>query len=213
MLFVLSIASAVLKVVRRMGELSEAVRRRRRVGSAEASEVGSRRLNRVKRLLLVLLALDLLLMVGAVARAVRLKLSRASFGDEESDEFDFTTIFGGIEFESRAEAFREGAWLAYFGGGELDLSGAELDPGGATLRVRAMMGGGEIVVPPACRVEMHSRGVMGGVQNDAGEVEETAGGPTLVIEASSLMGGFHIVRGEGAPSEQATSLASEAATV
>ena len=212
MLFVVSALSAVLKVVRRMGELSESVRSRRSVGSVEAPEVGSRRLNRAKRLLLVLLALDLLLMVGAVATAVRLKLSRASFGDEESDEFDFTTIFGGIEFESRAEAFRDGAWLAYFGGGELDLSGAELDPGGATLRVRAMMGGGEIVVPPDCRVEMHSRGVMGGVQNDAGEIE-AVGGPTLVIEASSLMGGFHIVRGEGARGEQATSLASEAATV
>ena len=212
MLFVVSALSAVLKVVRRMGELSESVRSRRSVGSVEAPEVGSRRLNRAKRLLLVLLALDLLLMVGAVATAVRLKLSRASFGDEESDEFDFTTIFGGIEFESRAEAFREGAWLAYFGGGELDLSGAELDPGGATLRVRAMMGGGEIVVPPDCRVEMHSRGLMGGVQNDVDEIE-AAGGPTLVIEASSLMGGFHIVRGEDAPSERATSLASEPMTV
>ena len=212
MLFVLSVASAMLKVVRRVGELSESVRRRRRAGSMEASEVGSRWLIRAKRLLLVLLALDLLLMVGAVAKAVRLKLRHVSFGDEESDEFDLSTIFSGIEFESRAAAFREGAWLAYFGGGELDLSGAELDPDGATLRVRAMMGGGEIVVPPDCRVEMHSRGLMGGVQNDADEIE-AADGPTLVIEASSLMGGFHIVRGEGAPSERTSSLASEATTV
>jgi hypothetical protein len=57
---------------------------------------------------------------------VRLKLSRASFWDEESDEFDFATIFGGIEFECRVEVLREGAWLAYFGDWELDLSGGPL---------------------------------------------------------------------------------------
>lgn len=213
LLFVLSVVSTVLKMVRGVGELSEGIRRRTVVWSGETTGGGAGT-SRVKQLLLGLLALDLALMIGAVAVALKLKRSRESVGDEESDEFDFSTIFGGVEFESRAASLREGAWLAYFGGGELDLSGAQLDPDGATLRVRAVMGGGEIVVPSDCRVEMHSRGLMGGVNDESGEVDEEAVGPLLVIEASTLMGGFHIVRGEAASTSSASEgMASEAATI
>ena len=197
LLFVLSVVSMLLKMVRRAGELSESIQRRASVGSVGTTKGGDRA-SRVKRLLLGLLVLDLALMIGAVVVALKLKRSRESVGDEESDEFDFSTIFEGVEFESRAAALREGAWLAYFGGGELDLSGARLDPEGATLRVRAVMGGGEIVVPSDCRVEMHSRGLMGGVNDESGQLDGEAVGPLLVIEASTLMGGFHIVRGETA---------------
>lgn len=155
---------------------------------------------RIKRLLVVLFALDLLFGIGAAVVALILKRTRQSTGDEESNEFDFTTIFDGLEFSSQATAFRDGAWLAYFGGGTLDLSGVQLDPAGATLRLRAIMGGGEIVVPADCRVELRSRGIMGGIQHDAGDTPERLSVPTLVVDAFSLMGGFHIARGEVARS-------------
>lgn len=162
---------------------------------------------KVKRLLIVLQALYLLFMIGAAVVALKLKRSRQSVGDEESAAFDFTTIFDSLKFKSRAAAFRDGAWLAYFGGGELDLSGAQLDSAGATLRLRAIMGGGEISVPSDCRVEVRARHIMGGIQNDAGEPPEEMSGPTLVIEGSTLMGGFHLIRGEAVLSTEAAATA------
>ena len=92
--------------------------------------------------------------------------------------------------------------MAYFGGGELDLSEVQLDPVGATLRLRAIMGGGEVAVPADCRVELRSRSIMGGIQNEAGDTPEALSVPTLVIDAFSLMGGFHVIRGEAARSTQ-----------
>lgn len=161
-------------------------------------------MRRIKRLFLLLAALDLALFIGSVVVALRLKQTRVNSGDEDSNEFDRSTIFDGLEFKSRAPAFRHGSWLGYFGGGEIDLCAARLDPAGATLRLRAVMGGGEVTVPAGCRIELKSRAIMGGVQNDAGEPEEGAGVPTLAIDAFTLMGGFHIVRGEAAEEVQSS---------
>lgn len=111
----------------------------------------------LKRLLLALLVVDVVVTVVAAVYTRRVKREHVNVGDERSDEFDFATIFEGLEFASRASALRAGAWITYFGGGTLDLSQAQLDPAGATLRLRALMGGGEITVPPNCRVELHSR--------------------------------------------------------
>ena len=79
------------------------------------------------------------------------------------------------------------------GGGSLDLREATLDPAGAELRVRAMFGGLEIVVPSSWPIELHSRVILGGVGDarDAEDVDPTS--PTLVIDAQTIFGGLAIV--------------------
>lgn len=144
-------------------------------------------------------ALMTLVIAACVAVALIVKRRVPSEGDEESDELTWVTIFDGGERKSRAKAFRGGTWLAAFGGGELDLREATLDPGGAHLKLRAMMGGGELKVPREWRVEVLSRSVMGGVQSTVPQTDDSLDRPVLRVEARALMGGFAITpaRGEG----------------
>jgi hypothetical protein len=145
------------------------------------------------RIVSVLLGLWALSVLGAAAVAARMKRTRSDVGDEGSDEFELSTIMDSEQFASRANALRSGAWFTYFGGGELDLSRARIDPHGASLQLRAIFGGGEVTVPAECRVELHSQGFMGGVQNSTGDAPPDA--PTLVIDAFCVVGGFDVRRG------------------
>ena len=113
--------------------------------------------------------------------------------DETADEIDVAAIFDNVEATSRATSFRGGEVVAWYGGGSLDLREATLDPAGAELRVRAMFGGLEIVVPSSWPIELHSRAILGGVGDarDAEDVDPTS--PTLVIDAQTIFGGLAIV--------------------
>jgi hypothetical protein len=128
--------------------------------------------------------------------AYREKIRRAADGetsfDETADELDFALIFDGLEARSRAGAFRGGDILAWYGGGTLDLRGATLDPAGARLRLRAIFGGLDIVVPTTWRVEVHSRAILGGVGDMTDQSTAAPDAPTLVVDALAVMGGASI---------------------
>src|SRR5688572_18280800 len=131
------------------------------------------------RLLTVVLSLWFVAVTASAGLALAAKRRRTSIGDEESNEFELVSIMEGLDFKSRAAAFRRGSWLAYFGGGELDLSDARLDPQGSHLDLRAIFGGGEITVPGDCKVEVRTRGI-GGVDDSTG-FPTAAYGRTLTI--------------------------------
>lgn len=148
------------------------------------------------RLLRGLVVFNLLCAVVTVVIALYVKFTHPSVGDAESDEVDLVTIFDGIELKSRATAFRGGSWITMFGGGEIDLREATLDPSGATLRVTAAMGGGDVQVPDNWNVELTSRALMGGVRIDRRSATDDPYAPTLRIEARAIMGGFGITSGD-----------------
>lgn len=150
----------------------------------------------VFRLLRGLVILNLLFALISVGIALYLKFTRTSVGDEESDEVDLATIFDGIELKSRSAAFRGGSWITMFGGGEIDLREATLDPSGATLRVTAIMGGGDVQVPDGWNVELTSKAIMGGVHSDRPNASDDPYAPTLRIEARAIMGGFGVTSGD-----------------
>jgi Cell wall-active antibiotics response 4TMS YvqF len=109
--------------------------------------------------------------------------------DEDADELDIAAIFDGLEARSRATAFRGGELLVWFGGGTLDLREATLDPAGATLRVRAIFGGLEVIVPESWPVEVDANSIFGGVGDatDPESVDPTL--PTLVLQILAVFGG------------------------
>jgi predicted membrane protein len=150
----------------------------------------------VKRFFATVLSLWFVFVAGAAAIALTIKRRRGSVGDEQSNEFDLVTIMEELKFSSRATAFRRGGWLAYFGGGRLDLSGAQLAPEGARLELRAVFGGGEIIVPRDCKVEIRTRGP-GGVQDSTGD-PAVLDARSLTIDAYCLLGGFQLLRGQHA---------------
>jgi len=127
---------------------------------------------------------------GLMTGAALLKRALPSRGDEESDEVALVAILGGIDLESRAQAFRGGTMLAWFGGVAVDLRQAKLGPD-ARLTVGALFGGVDVKVPPGWRVVSTSRTFAGGVSEDVPEPED-ANAPTLTIESSAAFGGVSI---------------------
>lgn len=143
--------------------------------------------------LLSLVALAGLVIPPLAAAATKRRLAEQGVDrfDETADEIDVAAIFESIELKSRAEAFRGGDLLLWYGGGTLDLRGATLDPDGAELRVRSIFGGMELVVPAGWPVEVNSRAVFGGVADDS-EGPKGVAGARLVVDALSVFGGIHV---------------------
>ena len=164
--------------------------------SGENEEPRRKRRAFVARLVRFFVILNALFGFVSLAVALYLKFTHPSVGDEDSDELDLVTIFGECKLTSRATSFRGGSWIAMFGGGELDLREATLDPSGATLRVNAIMGGGEIKVPDGWNVELSSKAFMGGTAAHRPTASDDPYAPTLRIEGRALMGGFSVTSGE-----------------
>ncbi len=137
-----------------------------------------------------------LMLFGGIASAIAAAYAKGrieSRGDEEDDEFDIAAIYEGRDFSSRARALRRGSVLSWYGGGTVDLRGATLDEGGATLTARSIFGGIRLVVPESWSVERDMVSVFGGVGDgrDAERVDESL--PTLDLEGFSIFGGIGIV--------------------
>ena len=103
------------------------------------------------------------------------------------------TIMGGVE--------RKGSWTVprslnvgvVMGGAKLDLREAWLPPGPIELRVAALMGGVEIIVPPHLPVEAEGIAIMGGFDHvDRAPAEPDPGAPLLRVTGLAFMGGVHI---------------------
>jgi predicted membrane protein len=127
---------------------------------------------------------------GMLAAAALARRALPSRGDAESDEVALRAIFGGIELESRAHAFRGGSILAWFGGVQVDLRQATLAPD-ARLTIGALFGGVEVKVPADWRIVSTARAFAGGVSDDVPEPDDPAA-PTLTVDSTTAFGGVSI---------------------
>jgi|SRR6185369_14800115 len=130
-------------------------------------------------------------MVAAAAAANNLKRTLVPTTDPAADEITAVAIFGPLDFHSTSHNFRGGRLECWYGGGVLDLRDAVLAPEGATLQVRAVFGGGQILVPGDWKVVSTVRG-MGGLQDVRGAKGYAADAPELVIEGLLIAGGFAV---------------------
>jgi hypothetical protein len=130
------------------------------------------------------------MVAGAIA-AASMRRSLIPTTDESADEVVLVAIFGPLAFRSTAGQFRGGLLECWYGGGVLDLRDATLAPDGATLRVRAVFGGGQILVPAEWRVISSVRGLGGltDIRPAKGYAEDA---PELVIEGILIGGGFAV---------------------
>jgi hypothetical protein len=129
--------------------------------------------------------------ISAIA-AVVMKGKLPRVDDPDADEVHLVAIFEPISFASRASAFRGGTFDAWFGGGLIDLRDATLDPAGATLRVRTIYGGAQLVVPDAWEVSNRGVSIFGGMGDARPAADRPADAPHLTIEGLALFGGLGI---------------------
>ena len=128
--------------------------------------------------------------VGAIA-AQRAKQDFVSIDDPEADEIRLAAIFAPVSFKSTATSFRGGSIDCRFGGGVVDLREATLDPAGAHLKVTAMFGGGQILIPESWRVTTRVLGI-GGIGDARPGIERAEDAPHLTIEGTAIFGGFGV---------------------
>jgi hypothetical protein len=130
-------------------------------------------------------------MIAAAFAAMSVKRRLNPTLDESADEITAVAIFGPLAFHSTSQAFRGGEVECWYGGGVIDLRDAQLAPEGATLRVRAIFGGGQIVVPASWKVVSRATG-LGGIQDIREAQGHAAIDPELVIEGMLIAGGFAV---------------------
>ena len=147
---------------------------------------------------------------GAIALAATRRMGVA-VDEPEADEVHLSAVLGPLGYTSRATAFRGGTLDTWYGGGIVDLRAAKLDPAGATLRVRALFGGAQLVVPEDWNVVSAVRG-LGGIGDGRPNVSRPIDGPTLRVEGFVLFGGFGITSSipEGAMAQLETAMAAQA---
>ena len=129
--------------------------------------------------------------VGSAVAALLVRRFVPEFGDEDDDIFSLVAAMDGRDFTSTADALRSGEITAVMGGIDLDLTQAHIVDG-ATLSLRAFMGGMDVRVPAGWRVEVTSRTFMGGVANRTDPDGRPDDAPVLVVDTSIVMGGIDI---------------------
>ena len=133
-------------------------------------------------------------LVAVAAGAIALAATRrqtVEVAEPDENEVRLTAILGPLGFTSTAPAFRGGTIDAWYGGGIVDLRGATLDPAGATLQVRAIFGGAQLVVPAEWNVVSAVRGI-GGIGDRRLKTHRPVDAPTLRIDGFVLFGGFGV---------------------
>ena len=146
----------------------------------------------VKGLLRLVMLGWLVAWVGALVGAIAVKRRTVAHDAPDGDDIVLVAIFSQLDFTSTARALRDAEVECWFGGGAIDLRSATLDPFGADLRVRAVFGGGQIVVPASWRVSVGCQG-LGSVQDARPSDDIDLEGPELRIDAMVMFGGFQIV--------------------
>jgi hypothetical protein len=152
----------------------------------------------IATLLVAWLGLLLASMIAALTRR-----SAAHVPDESSDELDILTVYDELNFTSRAGELRGGTIELWFGGGTVDLRGATLAPGGATITTRSVFGGGELVVPDDWNVTTRIVGI-GGAGDGRPVIERSPDAPHLTLDGVALFGGWGVV---SRPPEEEAALA------
>jgi hypothetical protein len=130
-------------------------------------------------------------MAGAAVAALSMKRRVIPSASPDADEVTLVAIFEPIAFESRATSFRGGRAELWYGGGIIDLRHATLDPAGATLQVRTVFGGCQVLVPASWQVTTRMVGI-GGAGDGRPRIERPADAPQLAIEGIAFFGGVGV---------------------
>lgn len=112
---------------------------------------------------------------------------------ENLDRVNLFTLWGGVEKKINSAQFSGGEATALMGGIKLNLSEAGLSSGNNELKVTAIMGGVEIIVPESWNVLVSGSPILGGIEDKAKKAgAATASGGTLRLSCFVLMGGIEV---------------------
>jgi len=108
------------------------------------------------------------------------------------DDIDATAVFSGTKRRVDSPAFKGGEVTAVFGGADLDLTGAGLEGGRATVEATAIFGGVDIIVPRSWRVVMEGTPILGGFTLKHVNPPEAEAKATLHVRGTAIFGGVTV---------------------
>lgn len=127
--------------------------------------------------------------VAAPATPVRALVPAASVRPRGSA----VAVFGSVERRGPWSVPRSTQVVSVFGNGEIDLREARLPAGLVELRVVAVFGNVEIIVPPHLAIEAEGVAVMGNFEHlDRVSAEPSPDAPTLVVKGVSVFGNVEV---------------------
>jgi uncharacterized protein DUF1707/cell wall-active antibiotic response 4TMS protein YvqF len=102
-------------------------------------------------------------------------------------------VMGGAQRRGRFRLATETNVVTIMGGADIDLRQAELEGSDVMLKVYAVMGGANIIVPEGVHVELSGLAIMGGKDHRPGKEPVPPGAPVVHVHAVTLMGGVSVV--------------------
>ena len=139
----------------------------------------------------ILVVAGLFVIFGGRARR-RQRARGPADAPSSSDVLDVSCIFGGIDHQVTSRQFKGGKVSATFGSAKIDLRGAALANGEATLQVETILGSAEISVPDDWMVNVQIACILGGV--DSKRTQPSSPTATLTLAGSCTLGGVIIRR-------------------
>lgn len=110
----------------------------------------------------------------------------------DDDFLSRRVAFSGLEFKIESQAWRGGELVVTAGGVEMDLRQASLDPAGAVLDVRVLMGGIDLRVPDTWQIKNQVTPLLGGADDMTRSTQGSTDAPTLRVVGSVTLGGISI---------------------
>lgn len=111
----------------------------------------------------------------------------------DSDRLDFSVVFGNIKRNVLSKNFQGGEMNIVMGGGELNLSQADIN-GTASIEINTVLGGAKLVVPPHWTIKSELNSVMGSIEDKRHMNTGVTTDPNkiLILEGNVCMGGIDI---------------------
>jgi len=110
----------------------------------------------------------------------------------DDDRFNKQVTCSGLELKIESQAWKGGELGVTGGGVELDLRYARLDPEGALLDVRIVMGGVDIRVPDTWHIKCDVTPLLGGADDTTRSTQGSTNAPVLRVVGSVMLGGLSI---------------------
>jgi predicted membrane protein len=112
--------------------------------------------------------------------------------DVTVDELRISQVFSGTSRRVESASFKGGTAEVVFGSAEIDMTGAKLDGGQATISLSVVLGSIELRVPSDWQVIVHGTPVLGSVEHKAKAVSDTEKKATLYLKTSVVLGSITI---------------------
>ena len=112
---------------------------------------------------------------------------------QADDYIDISAVFGGVKKNIISKNFKGGEVNCVFGGGEINLSQADIN-GTADLEVNAVFGGARLILPPHWLVKSELTAVLGNVEDKRPQYKDanTDQSKVLILRGNAVFGGIEI---------------------